>query len=284
MKIGYFGTGIMGQLDLADFARWGKENGFGEINVPWNRDDARAIADQSGLEIWSTYGQAAQPITGDDREREIQIAQGRHALDLAAKQGIPTVQFGHRKDTRVGGRDNLELFRLGFEPLARYAEQVGVKIVFENYPARGNNLAITPELWDAMFEAVPSPALGICMDPSHLVWLGIDYLRATRDFRDRVYHAHAKDTEFLADGSYRYGIFGAQLDVPVGAPAHWWRYRLPGYGVVDWPAFISTLAEIGYDGPLTIEHEDDVWGWRTDAERAKRGLILARQFLETYVV
>jgi sugar phosphate isomerase/epimerase len=284
MKIGFFGTGTMGKLDLPAFALWGKENGFGEINVPWNRDDARAIADQAGLDIWSTYGQAAQPISADEREREAQIAQGKQALNIAAQQGIPTVQFGHRRDSTVSARENIGLFQLGFEPLARHAESVGVKIVFENWPNGGNNLAITPELWDAMFTAVPSPAIGLCMDPSHLVWLGIDYLRATRDFRDRIYHAHAKDTEFLPEGSYRYGLYGAQLDVPAAGPWHWWRYRLPGYGVVNWPAFISTLSEIGYDGPLTIEHEDDVWGWLTDAERAKRGLVLARKFLENYVV
>lgn len=284
MKIGYFATGAMASLDLTEFARWGAENGFGEINVPADREDARSIADRCGLDVWSTYGQAAQPITRDDAKREREIARGKECLERAARQRIPTVQFGHAKDLTVTGSDNIELFRLAFEPLARHAESLGVKIVFENWPNRGNNLAITPELWDAMFTAVPSPAIGICMDPSHLVWLGVDYLRATRDFAERIYHAHAKDTEFLAEGQYRYGLFGAQLDV-TGQPArHWWRYRLPGYGVVNWPAFISTLSEIGYDGALTIEHEDDVWAWRVDPERAKRGLILARKFLDQYVV
>ena len=52
-----------------------------------------------------------------------------------------------------------------------------------------------PEIWKAMFDAVPSRALGLEIDPSHLVFLGIDYIQAIRDFGDRIVHFHAKDID-----------------------------------------------------------------------------------------
>jgi len=154
-----------------------------------------------------------------------------------------------------------------------------VKLVFENWPNGGKNLLITPELWDRAFNAVPSPALGLVFDPSHLVWQGIDYLRAIRDFGSRIYHAHAKDTEYLPEGQYRYGSYGAQTE-----RGEWWRYRLPGFGVVDWPTYLDTLYQVGFDGVISVEHEDNVWGAGDDSDRAKRGLILAQRFLAPLLV
>ena len=160
----------------------------------------------------------------------------------------------------------------------------GVRLVFENWPQGGQRLAGTPELWEAMFRAVPSPALGLCFDPSHLVWQGIDWRRALHEFGPRIYHAHAKDTEIVAEPSYRYGIYGAQLAANKGRRSGWYRYRLPGNGVVDWAAYVSALIEVGFDGLLSIEHEDDVYGWLDDPDLARRGLIAGLRFLQRYVV
>ena len=75
-----------------------------------------------------------------------------------------------------------------------------MRIAFET-AARGGgegNLAHNPELWDLLFDAVPSPALGLSFDPSHLVWLHIpnipDVIRA---YGSRIYHFDGKDTEIL---------------------------------------------------------------------------------------
>ncbi len=108
-----------------------------------------------------------------------------------------------------------------------------------------------------MFTAVPSPALGLCYDPSHLYWQGIDYIQPIWDFRDRIYHAHAKDTEILLAGRNHYGMYGRQLSAT--AEQNWWRYRLPGYGHVDWYRYLDTLYQVGYDAVLSVEHEDPVW-------------------------
>ena len=147
----------------------------------------------------------------------------RGAIDLASAQGIPCVGCGHRRDSNVDAKENVKLFALAYGPLADYAESKNVKLVFENWPNAGRNLMSTPELWDKCFTAVPSKAIGLCMDPSHLVWQGSDYLRATKDFGDRIYHAHAKDTEFIADGLYRYGMYGSQTETGA-SPTGWWSF------------------------------------------------------------
>jgi len=132
-----------------------------------------------------------------------------------------------------------------------------------------------------VFAAVPSRSLGICLDPSHLVVQGIDYIRATKEFGDRIYYAHAKDTEVLPDKLYEYGIFGKGLgnDRPF---AGWWRYRLPGYGSINWAHFISALNEVGYDDVLAIEHEDEIY--YGSVELNKKGLLMAKKYLEQFII
>lgn len=284
MKIGFFATGVLRRLDVATFAAWGAAQGFGGMDIAPATPDQAAIARAHGLTVAATTGFVCEPLTRDPAERERQQALGRAAIDQAAADGVACVGVGSRRDPSASAQENLELFSLAYAPLAEYAASKGTKLVFENWPQGGQRLASTPELWAAMFAAVPSPALGLCFDPSHLVWQGIDWQRALREFAPRVYHAHAKDTEILAEGTYRYGIYGPQLAPAPPGTSGWFRYRLPGYGVIDWAAYISTLVEIGFDGVLSIEHEDNVYGWLTDAEQAQQGLVAGLRFLQTYVV
>jgi sugar phosphate isomerase/epimerase len=156
---------------------------------------------------------------------------------------------------------NIQLFADRFGPVADLAEKRGVKIAFENWmalrgklPFRPVNIGGSPDTWDAMFSAVPSKALGLEFDPSHLYWQGIDHIRALREFKDRIYHVHAKDTEMLPERRYRGGVNG-----------DYFRVRIPGYGDIRWTQFISALDEIGYRGDVAIEHEDPIyWGDRFD--------------------
>ena len=83
-----------------------------------------------------------------------------------------------------------------------------MKIAIENCPMLfswdewpgGTNLAATPAIWDEMFSIVDSPSFGLNLDPSHLVWLQIDYERVVRDYARRIFHVHAKDLEIDRDG------------------------------------------------------------------------------------
>jgi sugar phosphate isomerase/epimerase len=196
--------------------------------------------------------------------------------------------------TFVGARpdktptENMKEIGKVFRGLVEYAEGHGVRLMIENCPMEHwqrfglpGNYAYSPELWEALFNEVPSDSFGLNFDPSHLYWLGIDYLRAAREFAPKIFHAHAKDTEFLPDGAYRYGPFGRQIE-PIPWQSGWWRYRIPGLGKIDWRSFVNVLQEAGYDHVLSIEHEDPIW--EGSEEKVKHGLALGLKHLSQFVL
>ena len=112
------------------------------------------------------------------------------------------------------------------------------------------NIATGPVGWDALFKAFnDSPNVGLQFDPSHLVWQFMDPVQAARDFASKIYDVHLKDTEILWHVLRRSGI------QPVDN-VRWWRFRIPGYGSVDWKGFFTVLEEVGYTGAMNIENED----------------------------
>ncbi|KYH42668.1 MAG: hypothetical protein AYL33_001700 [Candidatus Bathyarchaeota archaeon B63] len=147
-----------------------------------------------------------------------------------------------------------------FGPLADEAEAHGVRIAFENWFA--TNLQGLDH-FQAVLEAVPSSSLGFNFDPSHLLWQQIDYIEAVHRFGERIFHTHAKDTEVLPFRLREVGVLGRG----------WWRYRIPGWGEIDWTAYITALKEVGYDYVLSIEHEDRFFG-------PEEGFLKGREYLE----
>jgi sugar phosphate isomerase/epimerase len=198
-------------------------------------------------------------------------------IDAAQELGVEVVGtfVGNDKDRPL--TENLERFRRIWPALVDYAGGRGVKIAIENCPMifssdewpGGNNLAWSPAIWEEMFSAIPDAHFGLNLDPSHLVWLMIDYERAVYDFAERIFHVHGKDMEIRRDGLYRHGSFSGGIG--------WQVPRLPGLGEVDWPRFIAALYAVGYDHVVSVEHEDR--RFEGDEELVKRGFLIARNAL-----
>jgi sugar phosphate isomerase/epimerase len=74
----------------------------------------------------------------------------------------------------------------------------------------------------------------------------------------------------------RVGVFGQLVDRQPWVSG-WWRYRIPGLGEVDWPGVVRTLRDSGYDGVVSVEHEDPVWSG--DLDRVREGLSIAERTL-----
>ena len=152
-----------------------------------------------------------------------------------------------------------------------------MKIAFENWPGlqgtfppiRTGNFGFAPDVWEQMFNRVDSEYIGLEYDPSHLVWQSVDWAAALKTFMGKINHVHAKDTEVFADRLAKSGFFSGG----------WWRYRLPGYGVVDWHKLTSMLKEGGYDGGICVEHEDAVFS----GDRREEGLAKACAYLRALV-
>ncbi|MFM7171725.1 MAG: sugar phosphate isomerase/epimerase family protein [Caldilinea sp.] len=276
MQLGCFQSNHgLHQIEFASFVEQVALLGYTAIDMPLNVPDAAAIVRQHGLHIHSAGALHLPDLSPDATVQEEIARRATAAIESCARFQIPTITTVIGRAPGYNGEENIALFSELFTPLAAHAEAKGVKFAFENWPRGGTMLATTPEMWDAMFTAVPSTAIGLCYDPSHFYWQGIEYLQPIYDFGDRIVHAHAKDTEIIEKGRNRYGIYGRQLAAT--AEADWWRYRLPGYGAVNWYRYLDALVQIGYEGVLSVEHEDPVWS--ETPELALRGLRLAYAFL-----
>jgi sugar phosphate isomerase/epimerase len=297
VKLGLM-TAAFARLRLEQVAAWSAANGFETLEVAcWpasgserrryagvshidvERLDAgrvRDVLDRHGLEI-SSLAYYPNNLHPDPAVRRAAHAHLRRVIDAAARLDVPNVGTFVGRDPSKTLRASLSEFRRVWPRLVAYAESKGVQVAIENCPMifsddewpGGTNLAATPAAWDEMFAAIPSAGFGLNLDPSHLVWLMIDYERVVRDYAERILHVHAKDLEIDREGLYRNGT----ISLGVG----WQVPRLPGLGEVRWDRFIAALYRAGYDGVVSVEHEDR--SFERTQELVERGFLIARDTL-----
>jgi sugar phosphate isomerase/epimerase len=95
--------------------------------------------------------------------------------------------------------------------------------------ASDKNLATSPAIWQRMFSDIQSASFGLNFDPSHFVWQGMDYLEPMREFREKLFHVHAKDARLDHSRLNRVGL--------LAHPNEYHTPKLPGLGDVDWSCF-----------------------------------------------
>jgi sugar phosphate isomerase/epimerase len=137
--------------------------------------------------------------------------------------------------------------------LVAYANQQGVHRLCLELHGHQNvyNVATLKRLRDAVGETV-----GANLDPSHLMWMGADPIAAAHALNGAIYYVHAKDTRIDPRIA---GVNGVIDTTPGGDFRHRaWSYITLGYGRDEtwWQDFVAALAAEGYDGVLSIEHED----------------------------
>jgi len=308
MKIGFL-TACLPQLSLQDLVKWAAGQGFQALELAawpseterdyqarqidaanFKKDDAKRIKDLMAkykitISAMAYYENNLHP---DLKKRKFYIDHLQHVIDTAALLGVPLVGTFVGARTDISPTENIKEISKVFKKIVSYAGDKGIKIMIENCPmvnwvqfGMPGNYAYSPELWSALFNEVSAENFGLNFDPSHLYWLGIDYIQAVKYYSKKIFHAHAKDTEMLPEGTFRFGIFGRQID-PQPWKSGWWRYRIPGLGAIDWKKFIATLQESGYDYVLSIEHEDPVW--EGSVEKVKQGLLLGVKHLAQFVL
>jgi sugar phosphate isomerase/epimerase len=149
---------------------------------------------------------------------------------------------------------------------AKAAAKEGVKIAFEAHPGF---CVYNPETL-LKLRAACGPQLGANLDPSHFFWQGIDPVEAARMLGDArcIFHVHGKDTGIDPHNTRRNGT----LDTKSYGDLHErsWIFRTCGYGHGDefWKPFISMLRVKGYDGVISIEHEDALMSVQEGFEKA----------------
>jgi sugar phosphate isomerase/epimerase len=183
--------------------------------------------------------------------------------------GIPGASFERQ------AKELAEVFHEKYLPVC---QQYDVSMGWENYPT-GINFATVPAAWEKVFELIPEHHFGMEFDPSHLVRQYIDPYQAAWNIRDRILAIHLKDTEITQPVLQQVGIHGKD----------WWRYRIPGQGLIDWPRFFTVLLQVGFHGGAAVEHEDPFWDApvQEDApdfpQARKDGFILAYRYLRQFL-
>jgi sugar phosphate isomerase/epimerase len=161
--------------------------------------------------------------------------------------------------------------------IAAHADAHDVDVAIEMHP---NMLVYEPEGLVRLREAT-NDRIGANFDPSHLYWQGISITDAIRFLgeRDAIHHVHAKDTRIYEAQVRTKGV----LDTTPydDEPNRSWLFRTVGYGHAadHWRDVVSTLRMVGYDGTLSIEHEDSLTSSREGLEKAVE--LLQRVTFET---
>jgi sugar phosphate isomerase/epimerase len=156
-----------------------------------------------------------------------------------------------------------------WEKTTEYARQNGIKkIALEMHPGF---VVYNPETLLKLRHAA-GPEIGANFDPSHLFWQGIDPCAAVRALAGAIWHVHAKDTAIHEWNSRINGVLDTKHYRDELARA--WIFRTVGYGNSRqfWCNFVSALRMTGYDGALSIEHEDSLMTTREGLEKAIRFL------------
>ncbi|HOL21473.1 MAG TPA: sugar phosphate isomerase/epimerase [bacterium] len=202
----------------------------------------------------------------------------RDSIILAERMGVGVVAGFSGRVVGKPLKESVSFFKKIWSEHSKFAEDHNIKIAFENCPmgefhtpSNGINFMSTPEMWEIAFNEVPSDAIGLEWDPSHLICQFIDPVITLRRFGTKVYHVHAKDAHINQDILKQYGIWYQ------GAIEH----CFPGLGDTNWGLCIKELLRQGYKGDLNIEGWHDLVYIR---EREDEGLINAFKYLSRFVV
>ena len=238
------------------------------------RDALRRAIDTRGLTI-SALSCHGNPLHPDDDVARRSHETWRKTVQLAVELEVPVVNLfsgcpGDGPDARAPNwvtcawpPEYLEVLDWQWNDRAipywtdeaRFAREAGLaRIAFELHPGF---LVYNPETLLRLRGAC-GPEIGANLDPSHLVWQGIDPLEAVREIAadGALFHVHAKDTFLDAHNIRRNGVLDTKAYSRLAERS--WSFRTVGYGHDEkfWRDFVSILRTVGYDYVLSIEHED----------------------------
>ena len=244
----------------------------------------RETIEKYGMPI-NAFGCHGNPVHPDKATRESYRSDFRNAILLAEKLGIRKIIgfSGCPGDCEESRNPNWvtcpwpneysDVLKWQWEEKlipywkeeVKFAEAHGIeKIALEMHPGF---CVYNPETL-LRLRSEAGKLIGANLDPSHLIWQGIDPVAATRALGDAIYHVHAKDTKV---DKLNVAVNGVLDTKPYADELHrGWVFRSVGYGndMQYWRDFISNLRLVGYDDILSIEHEDSIMTNREGLEKA----------------
>lgn len=236
-------------------------------------EEFRRTIGSSGLEV-SALSCHGNPLHPDERRAALDDAAFRDTVRLASELGVRTVvTFSGCPGDSEGSRhpnwvtcpwppDFLEVLEWQWtERVAPYwreashfAREHDVRVAIELHP--GFVAYNTDSFW--RLREIGGETLGVNFDPSHLFWQQMDPLVCVRELGGAIFHVHAKDTWVDAQNVRRNGVLDTKAYTDEVRRS--WIFRTVGYGhgLTFWRALVSELRMAGYDGAISIEHEDSL--------------------------
>ncbi|MBY5332916.1 sugar phosphate isomerase/epimerase [Rhizobium leguminosarum] len=271
MKIGFY-TSTFNDRPLEEVVDFAASAGFdaieidvgGHIKTPDRVDAAVALARSRGLFVSSiTY--FGNQLDADRAKRTALREATAEFASAIGEAGVPIFVIFPGRDDTASDQANYDDFADFANGLIAKAQPYGLTIAIENWPGpKDNFIGATPKGWQELFQRIRDPRFGLEFDPSHLIRIGVDPYQAMEAVKNRIAILHAKDTAIDPERLQAVGYHGKG----------WWQYKLPGFGLIDWPRFLRQARRAGFDGTLSIEHEDAAYGWpgkelaaRKDGER-----------------
>jgi len=280
-------------LDVCVFRKDGTRDDFVATHMDYENfglDTAKTILEKfNTAKLRLSLGAFDNLIGGDPEQR---IKNQNHLLKLIRMAHLmggdandvkvgTFVGYNHELGNQENGFEkNLEAYAQIFGPIIKYAEDLGVTVLYENCPMEGwrsagytgtfNNLPGILAARKLMYAMIPSKSHGEIYDPSHDVWQHTDPVEVIKNTdMDRLKRIHVKSTRNYADpfwgNMYPTQLVNAELAAKAGVPQpqnewdrHHYEATLPGFGLgdsMDWRKFINVLQERGFSGPFEIENE-----------------------------
>lgn len=242
-------------------------------------DDVNALRAKHGVGI-SGLGYYPNPLDPNPEAAKVAVEHLKKVILAAEKLGLKNVNTFVGRDWTKTVDENWPRFLKTWKPLIAFAEDHGIKIGIENCPMLftrdewpgGKNLLTSPVIWRRAFSDIASKNFGLNYDPSHFILQHMDPLSPLREFKEKLFHLHAKDVRIRRERINDVGIFAFPLE--------WHQPRIPGYGDINWARFMAALMDVGYDGPICIEVEDGTFGNTLEGRQA--AVKVARNVLQPF--
>jgi sugar phosphate isomerase/epimerase len=282
LKLGFV-SAILADFGFEHVVNYASDHGFACVEMmcwPQNAGDNRRYAGVTHIDVQmldnqqvkyiknylhdkkifiSGLGYYPNPLDANKQKTEFYIEHIKEVIRACNKLGVPVMNTFIGRNQHKNIEENLKLFKKLWKPIIETAEQEGIKIGIENCPMHftndewpgGKNLAVSPAIWDRMFETFKTPLFGLNYDPSHMIFQMMDEIKPIYQYRHRLHHIHLKDVKVYKDKLDRVGI--------MANPLEYHSPKLPGLGDVNWRGFFAALTDVRYKGPVVIEVEDKAY-------------------------
>ncbi|SCC23622.1 Sugar phosphate isomerase/epimerase [[Bacillus] enclensis] len=210
--------------------------------------------------IMGPHGDATQRFFKGTPDEQVEYGKQRlmKAAEVANEYGIPKItgfmgagEFSswYPWPHSEGWKQQQNLAYERWMPILEYYEKLGVKFAHEVGPQQ---LAYNLETTQEILEILNIDSFGICFDPSNFILTGVNPCIFVEEIGSKIFHVHGKDSEL----THHVSSSGWMAHGDLSRPDRGFRFRIPGWGDVNWKKVLTTLKLNGYNDVISIEIED----------------------------